>query len=57
MVPLVAREEAANSRNEGYEGKVSKSIINGGRSSVFLKKKHVLFFLKKTCFFFEKKHC
>ena len=32
MVPLVAREEAASSENEGYEGKESKSICNGGRS-------------------------
>ena len=32
MVPLVVREEAANSGNEGYEGKESKSTCNGGRS-------------------------
>ena len=32
MVPLVAREQKANSGNEGYEGKESKSICSGGRS-------------------------
>ena len=32
VVLLVAREEAANSKNEGYEGKESKSTCNGGRS-------------------------
>ena len=32
MVLLVAREEEANSGNEGYERKESKSICNDGRS-------------------------
>ena len=32
MVPLVARAEAANHENEGYDGKESKSICCGGRS-------------------------
>ena len=32
VVPLEAREEAANRGNEGYEGKESKSICSGGRS-------------------------
>ena len=32
VVPLVAREEAADSWNEGYEGKESKSTCSGGRS-------------------------
>ena len=31
MVPLAAREEKANSEDEDYEGKESKSICNGGR--------------------------
>ena len=31
MVPLVAREEAADSGSEGYEGKASKSICSGGQ--------------------------
>ena len=32
VVPLVAREEKANSGDEGYEGKESKLICSGGRS-------------------------
>ena len=32
MVPLVAMEEEANSGNEGYEGKESKSFCSRGRS-------------------------
>ena len=35
MVPLVAREEAANSGNEGYEGKESnRSAVEAGRRTV-----------------------
>ena len=30
MVPLVVREEAADSLTEGYEGKASKLIFSGG---------------------------
>ena len=32
VVPLVVREEKANSGNEDYEGKESKSTCSGGRS-------------------------
>ena len=32
MVPLMAREEKANSGNKGYEGKELKSICSGRRS-------------------------
>ena len=34
MVPLVAREEKANSRNEGYEGKESPSYSTPSKMRV-----------------------